>query len=56
MEIRTGTATVAEEIELYYEDLGNPGDPAVLLIMGLGAQLLLWRNGFCEKLVDQAIG
>ncbi|KDF00745.1 hydrolase [Mycolicibacterium aromaticivorans JS19b1 = JCM 16368] len=53
MEIRTGTATVAEEIELYYEDLGNPGDPAVLLIMGLGAQLLLWRNGFCEKLVDQ---
>ena len=30
-------------------------DPAVLLIMGLGAQLLLWRKGFCEKLVDQGL-
>ncbi|AKK26202.1 alpha/beta fold hydrolase [Mycobacterium sp. EPa45] len=53
MEIRTGTAKITDDIELYYEDLGNPGDPAVLLIMGLGAQLLLWRNGFCEKLVNQ---
>ena len=53
MEIRTGTAKVADDIELYYEEMGSPGDPAVLLIMGLGAQLLLWRNGFCEKLVDQ---
>jgi pimeloyl-ACP methyl ester carboxylesterase len=33
--------------------MGNPGDPPVLLVMGLGAQLLLWRNGFCERLVDQ---
>ncbi|MBI3691890.1 MAG: alpha/beta hydrolase, partial [Mycolicibacterium aromaticivorans] len=31
MEIRTGTANVTDDIELYYEDLGNPGDPAVLL-------------------------
>ena len=23
--------------------------------MGLGAQLLLWRKGFCEKLVDQGL-
>ena len=38
---------------MYYEDLGNPGDPPVLLIMGLGAQLLLWRDGFCERLVEQ---
>ncbi|MEI6502561.1 MAG: alpha/beta hydrolase, partial [Armatimonadota bacterium] len=27
--------------------------PPVLLIMGLGAQLLLWRKGFCERLVNQ---
>ena len=32
--------------------MGDPNDPAVLLIMGLGAQLLLWRKEFCEKLVD----
>lgn len=53
MEIRTGTATINKDLEIYYEDMGNPGDPPVLLVMGLGAQLLLWRNGFCERLVDQ---
>src|SRR6185436_11845617 len=29
--------------------------PAVLLIMGLGAQLVLWRKGFCEKLVNRGL-
>jgi len=52
MEIRTGTARIEDDLDIYYEDMGNPGDPPVLLVMGLGAQLLLWRNGFCEKLVD----
>ena len=53
MEIRTGTAQITDGVEIYFEDMGNPGDPAILLVMGLGAQLLLWRNGFCERLVDQ---
>ncbi|WP_445166897.1 alpha/beta fold hydrolase [Mycolicibacterium sp. Dal123E01] len=53
MEIRSGTAKISDDVEIYFEDMGNPGDPPVLLVMGLGAQLLLWRNGFCEKLVDQ---
>src|ERR1700754_4182749 len=35
--------------------MGDPNHPAVLLIMGLGAQLLLWRTDFCEKLVDQGL-
>ncbi|MGU3497921.1 alpha/beta fold hydrolase [Mycobacterium sp. C31M] len=54
MEIRTGSAR-SGELDIVYEDMGNPGDPPVLLIMGLGAQLLLWRKGFCEKLVDQGL-
>lgn len=60
MEIRTGFAKVPSpdqdiypDLDIYYEDLGNPGDPVVLLIMGLGAQLLLWRDGFCERLINQ---
>jgi pimeloyl-ACP methyl ester carboxylesterase len=55
MEIRTGTAAIKtdDDLEIHYEDMGNPGDPPVLLIMGLGAQLLLWRKGFCERLVNQ---
>ena len=54
MEVRTGTAR-SGEVDIYYEDMGDPNDPAVLLIMGLGAQLLLWRKGFCEKLADQGL-
>ena len=64
MQIRCGTArsrvggNIADasgDLDIYYEDMGDPNDPAVLLIMGLGAQLLLWRTGFCEKLVDQGL-
>ena len=54
MDIRTGTAR-SGDLDIYYEDMGDPNDPAVLLIMGLGAQLLLWRKGFCERLVDQGL-
>jgi pimeloyl-ACP methyl ester carboxylesterase len=54
MQIRTGMAP-SGDLDLYYEDMGDPDDPAVLLIMGLGAQLLLWRQGFCEMLVGQGL-
>jgi pimeloyl-ACP methyl ester carboxylesterase len=54
MEIRTGTAR-SGDLDIYYEDMGDPGDPAALLIMGLGSQLLLWRDGFCEKLVAEGL-
>ncbi len=54
MEIRTGKAR-SGDLHLYYEDMGDPDDPAVLLIMGLGAQLSMWRNAFCEKLVAEGL-
>ena len=54
MKVRTGTAK-SGDLDIVYEDFGEEGDPAVLLIMGLGAQLLLWRKAFCEKLVDQGL-
>jgi pimeloyl-ACP methyl ester carboxylesterase len=54
MQIRTGTAR-SGDLDIYYEDIGDPNDPAVLLIMGLGSQLLLWRDGFCEKLVAEGL-
>jgi pimeloyl-ACP methyl ester carboxylesterase len=50
--MRTGTAR-SDDLDIYYEDMGDPADPAVLLVMGLGAQLLLWRTAFCEKLAAQ---
>jgi pimeloyl-ACP methyl ester carboxylesterase len=54
VEIRTGTAK-SGDLDIYYEDMGDQNHPPVLLIMGLGAQLLLWRKGFCEKLVNQGL-
>ena len=54
MQVRTGTAR-SGDLDIYYEDMGEEGDPPVLLIMGLGAQLLLWRKEFCEKLVGQGL-
>ncbi|QLL08300.1 alpha/beta fold hydrolase [Mycobacterium vicinigordonae] len=54
MEVRSGTA-VSGDVKLHYEDMGDQDDPPVLLIMGLGAQMLLWRSGFCERLVDQGL-
>lgn len=48
--LRTGTAPSAG-LDLYYEDMGPVDGQPLLLIVGLGAQLMLWRMGFCEKLV-----
>lgn len=53
MDIRSGYAHTSTDIEIHYEDLGNLDDPPVLLIMGLGAQLVLWHNEFCQKLLDR---
>jgi pimeloyl-ACP methyl ester carboxylesterase len=55
MQIRNGTAVCGDPsspIELCYEDLGDPSDPPVLLIMGVGAQLPMWPDGFCARLLD----
>ena len=54
MEIRTGTAK-SGDLDIAYEDMGDENHPAVLLIMGLGAQLVFWRKGFCERLVNQGL-
>ena len=43
----------ANGLTLEYESLGSPADPAIILIMGLGAQLVRWPITFCQKLVDQ---
>src|ERR1700761_8912944 len=50
MDVRSGTARCGD-VELFYEDLGDVDAPPVLLIMGVGAQLPMWPDGFCELLV-----
>jgi pimeloyl-ACP methyl ester carboxylesterase len=41
------------ELDICYETFGNPQDPALLLVMGLGTQMIAWPVGFCEQLVEQ---
>lgn len=36
-----------------YERFGSAGDPAVLLVMGLGMQMLAWDEEFCELIVAE---
>ena len=45
--------TKANGIEIEYETAGNKGDPALLLIMGLGAQLTLWPDAMFEGLAKK---
>jgi len=42
--------TTKSGIELEYESFGDPDDPAVLLVMGFGTQLLGWDAGLCRVL------
>ncbi len=41
--------------DLEYESLGDPGAPAILLIMGLGMQLIAWPDVFCRHLVERGL-
>jgi pimeloyl-ACP methyl ester carboxylesterase len=40
------------DVELCYDTFGDPGDPTLLLIMGLGAQMIYWPDPFCQALAD----
>jgi pimeloyl-ACP methyl ester carboxylesterase len=41
------------ELDICYETFGSPDDPALLLVMGLGTQMVAWPAGFCEQLVER---
>jgi pimeloyl-ACP methyl ester carboxylesterase len=51
---RTPEAFVsANGLTLCYDTFGDPADPALLLIMGMGAQMIGWEDGFCEALASR---
>ncbi|MFW9878508.1 MAG: alpha/beta fold hydrolase [Candidatus Thorarchaeota archaeon] len=39
-------------IEIEYDTFGEPSSKPLLLIMGLGAQMINWDEEFCKKLVE----
>jgi pimeloyl-ACP methyl ester carboxylesterase len=42
----------ANGVELCAEAFGDPADSPILLVMGLGASMLWWEEGFCRMLAD----
>jgi proline iminopeptidase len=43
-------AITANGLTFEYDERGNPGDPVVLLVMGLGAQMVLWPEALCDMI------
>jgi pimeloyl-ACP methyl ester carboxylesterase len=43
----------ATDIEICYESFGPDDAPPLLLVMGLGAQMILWSPGFITELLDR---
>jgi pimeloyl-ACP methyl ester carboxylesterase len=41
------------DIEICFETFGDPADPALLLVMGLGTQMLGWHEDFCTELAGR---
>lgn len=48
-------AVTANGINIFYEEYGKKGDPALVLIIGLGSQLTDWPASFCKGLVERGL-
>ena len=44
---------VGRGVTLCYETFGDPSDPPLLLVMGLGMQMVGWQEDFCEELAGR---
>jgi pimeloyl-ACP methyl ester carboxylesterase len=55
MSIAVTQASAAGGIALAYESFGDPAAPPVLLVMGLGTQMVGWREDFCTLLAARGL-
>lgn len=42
-------------LEIAYETIGDPNDPPLLLVMGLGTQLIHWDLELCERFAERGL-
>jgi pimeloyl-ACP methyl ester carboxylesterase len=49
------TNVTANGIQIEYDTFGDPSSPTLLLIMGLGAQMVLWPEEFCNRLANRGL-
>lgn len=45
--------TTPHGITLCHESFGDPSDPPLLLLMGLGTQMIAWHDDFCAELAGR---
>lgn len=41
------------DLEIAYESFGERGDPPMLMVMGLGTQMIAWPDELCQDLADR---
>ena len=44
---------MANGLRLAYDEFGQAGNPSIVLIMGLGTQMIAWPDAFCNGLADR---
>jgi pimeloyl-ACP methyl ester carboxylesterase len=55
MSVEVLPAAAPGGIDIAYERFGDPHAPPVLLVMGLGTQMLGWPDDFCAELVTRGL-
>ena len=50
---RRDSVARANGIEIAYGAIGDPHDPPLLLVMGLGMQLIHWQLELCERFAQR---
>ena len=43
----------AHGAELCTDARGHPGNPPILLVMGMGASMVWWEDEFCARLANE---
>lgn len=46
-------STTANEIQIEYDTFGEKTAPPIVLIMGLGMQMIHWEDEFCQSIADK---
>lgn len=52
-EVRHAPAGEGGEVEIAFQEFGRTEDPAIVLVPGLGTQMIYWDEPLCRMLVDR---
>ena len=55
MSVEVARGVGPARLDIAYERFGDPDRPPLLLVMGLGTQMLGWPDGFCSALTARGV-